>query len=295
MPKTGQKEWKVHGQKPYTKVTAKSLNRFKYFHSEDKTNLTNTYRNPDQYSEELGFENPSLKELIIKRAKETGRKIKILDAGCGQAYSIDGLLSDKELENSIESISGISLHYFNHVKDVMKNHGKRFIYYSGTAQSVLSKAVETNSAFDFILDVWGAYRYSEDKYDLLKQYHQALKPGGQAFILMGNSKDLSIKSEKGKESDFMTWTCANYPETFSRSKRIINGFIDNIITMTKSTARLLFPEHEILSSRQKSSITTTHTKQELKNGNALKFTDVIVKTDPSHTRELRPLSYGIKI
>ncbi|MGL5742932.1 MAG: hypothetical protein ACRCXC_10550 [Legionella sp.] len=121
------------------------------------------------YSKKLGI--PSLKGMIVALAKEKGRKISILDSGCGQCVAVNQLLSDEKLKHYIDHISGISLHSFYKVYQVMENHHGRFYYYLGAAQNVLAKALEPDHAFDLILDIWGAYPYSEDKLGLLKQYH----------------------------------------------------------------------------------------------------------------------------
>src|SRR3990167_2218445 len=142
---------KVHKSrcsKPYTRVTSRSHQRFSFFHAQDATNLTATWRECAEYEEFLGIQ--SLEEMIINLAKELGRKITILDSGCGSCVVIGQLLSNERLQPYIEHISGISLHYFAGAKLTMENHPYRFSYYSGTAQSVLSNALEMHNAFDLI-------------------------------------------------------------------------------------------------------------------------------------------------
>src|SRR5580704_13212695 len=149
MPKTQNKKESLR-HNPYTRVTPRSLNRFGLFCKEDETNITKIDREPAEYADLLGLK--SLKKFITDLAIKLGRKIRILDSGCGACSTINSLLSDKELEYYIKDISGISLHYFEIVEEVMKVHTSRFHYYSGTAQNVLANALETHHAFDLILD-----------------------------------------------------------------------------------------------------------------------------------------------
>ncbi|MDX1902057.1 MAG: hypothetical protein SFW66_08690 [Gammaproteobacteria bacterium] len=275
----------------YTRVTPRSLNRFTLFNSHDKTNGTKITRSPSDYADLLGLK-LSLKEYLIQLANEKGQKIRILDAGCGSGKTIDLLLSDKELENYIERIDGISLHYFNNIESVMQKHTSRFYYYSGTAQNVLAKAVETFGAYDFIMDVWGAYPYSEDKLNLLKQYHQALKPQGIARIYSTKDSDLKIKIGTPNKVNrcFPQWSTETYPETFTHEKSNSSPNISTIV-MKKTSMRWPLDRCDILSSKKMSVIYATHlSTAQLQKRNALKYSNVVVQPKPNQGVSLRPLS-----
>lgn len=292
MPKTSHNKEKPHEVKPYTRVTPRSVHRFSNFDAEDKNNLTNTTRDPQSYSQFLSLE-CSLKEFIIKLSRERGRKINILDSGCGQAVAIDDLLSDVELNNYIKSISGVSLHYFENVKSVMERHDSRFTYYLGTVQNVLTHAPETHNAFDLILDVWGAYPYSENKPGLLKQYHRALKPNGQALVYTEEfAAGVHIKNEAAGKHQFTLWAAQQYPETYSTKPRSNNSLV---LSINKKSLRWNLPEYKIESSEEISSIGKKIPYEELKKGNAVLFSCVMVKPSPSQPMQLRPLKFNKKI
>jgi SAM-dependent methyltransferase len=275
--------------KDYTRVTPKSLNRFSYFHTEDKTNLTIATRAVKEYAEQLDFKN-SLKKYIITFARKIGRKIVILDSGCGKCTAIDELLSDPCLDNHIQQITGVSLHYFENVKQVMTKHPGRFIYYYGTIQNVLSQALETHQKFDLILDIWGAYPYSENKLNLLRQYHDALKPSGEARILTADyaHSDLSINNNSDKLVQFSLWATQEYPEIFSLRDNKYDG---SVLVIHKKIGRWPVACYEMISSQEIPSIKNQDklSLSKLRKGNAMMFSQVIVKPIANQTMKLRAL------
>jgi len=288
MPKCKSKNITLHKKNPYQRVTIQSLDRLNHFHSEDKTNITIINRTPEEYRVKLEL-NTTLKDLICNIAKKTGKKIKILDVGCGEATTIDQLLSDNDLNSSVESISGISLHYFKNIKNVIEKHQKRFYYYLGTAENILSKAAEMHNAYDLILDVWGAYSYSENKLDLISLYHHALKPFGQAYIYSHGA--LLIKNEQGNAIEFSLWASQQHPETFSR---VLKHDDACVIAIKKTTARLFLPTCNIESSEKKSTMPRGYefSFYQLKKGNAIQFSNVTVNPISDQPMELRSLSFN---
>jgi SAM-dependent methyltransferase len=290
MPKV-KKNAPIHKTTPYTRVTTRSLGRFSHFHPEDQTNATNTTRDIGDYSESLGLKR-SLKNLIIHCARKQGRKITILDSGCGAGVAINELLADESLTPYIQQVTGVSLHYFAAIKQVMELHKNRFNYYLGTVQNVLSKALETHKAFDLIFDVWGSYPYSLDKLSLLKQYHQALQPGGQALILTTDCwhPDLYMTSEHGESLPFATWAVHNHPNTFHYRK---NRYDSSVIQINKNVLRWGLEQHQVQSSEEASSLNLPlqkRTKRQLQQINALMFSEVTVESAPEQPRKLRPLA-----
>ena len=281
------KQEKSHKTKSYTRVTPRTLNRFRYFQAEDTTNLTTTSRNTSSYARKLGIK--CLKTMLIDLAIEKGRKITILDSGCGQGVAIDELLSDETLEPYIKHISGISLHYFENIERLMEKHPTRFYYYLGTTQDVLSTALETHCGFDLILDVWGAYPYSEDKLALLKQYHQALLPHGVAHVYQGRD-DLFVNNghECPRKQRFTGYATRDFPETFLPKHPPLG------ISIKKSTARWPLPDMNIMSSKEQASIgvdyaLTPSTLKQLRQGNAVKYSKVVIDDTEEQPMKLRPL------
>lgn len=278
--------------KEYTRVTPRSLNRFALFVSHDKTNGTRTTRQPEEYANRLGLK-LSLKEYIIQLSHERGRKIIILDGGCGSGTTVDLLLSDKELEDYIERIHGVSLHYFENIKSVMEKHTARFYYYAGTVQDVLANAAETFRAYDFIMDVWGAYSYSEDKLGLLKQYHQALNDGGVARVYSSDKNELKIKSAKNRKASFFSeWSAKKFPDTFEYESSSIFSKSGALI-MRKTSARWPLESYDILSSQKVPAYGTVDiSREELQKQNALKFSNVVLQAKEDQGMVLRPLQLG---
>lgn len=253
---------------PFIKATNYSLHRFKTFKSEDKTNLTHMNRTASEYADRLKIKEP-LGKLIIDLSAKAGKKISILDAGCGACVAMDELLKDSELDGSIHRVTGVSMHYFKNAQLVTKSHPGRFVFYLGKVQDVLLKGFER---FDLILDTWGAYSYSTNKFDLLKQYYESLHPGGIAHIYMGHIA-LSI-SVGGRNVPFFEWAIKNYPDIFSYT----SPDCKSAVTITKSTLRFPFMSATTLSSRERASISRReYTLFQLKHGNALAVGEVINK------------------
>jgi SAM-dependent methyltransferase len=181
---------------------------------EDQTNLSTTHRSLAHYDIHLGLQNDlnkNLKSAIKKLAETTGRKVRLLDVGCGKATAITDLLSDKSLEPYLESVTGISMHHFKNIKKVIAAHKGRFIFALGQAQDIL---MHFANSFDLIVDIWGAFQYSDDKVGLLRRYYQALKPQGKAEIY-AHRMDSMLFLHNQKEKALLPWILKKYPNTFS--------------------------------------------------------------------------------
>lgn len=239
----------------FIEVTSKNMDRFKDLPAEDKTNLTPDNRHIDDYNYKL---KTNLTEIIIKQAKLSGRKINLLDSGCGQCVSINDLLSNPKLKDSLGTCTGISMNYFKNVERVMKKHGDRFHYYYGKVQDVLNN---TQNQFDIIIDMAGAYLYSVDKIYLMKLYHQALRPGGIAEIWHGGA-NIQIKNE---EKPFFNSIGEKHPKTFLNK----NG--TNAFTMAKAFRKFPLPELNVVNYSEHPSISWTKklSTKEVRKGNAL--------------------------
>jgi SAM-dependent methyltransferase len=271
--------------KSYVKVKSQSLYRLTLFNAQDTKNGTKTKRNCCDYAKCLGLK-VSLKDYIIELALEKKRKISILDSGCGSGVAIDELLSDNELKNYIQHISGISMHYFENIESVLKKHGSRFTYYSGTAQNVLAKAAETSNEFDLIFDLFGAYAYSSDKLNLLKQYHQSLKPFGIARIFQQADDDLHLEFEKSR-CNFLEWMASNHSKTFT-FEHVSNH---SMIVINKSSLRWPIPKYNIVSSEEKPVSSKPRPLEWYRERNALKIAEVVEKPKYDQAIQLRPLVF----
>lgn len=64
----------------------------------------------------------------------------------------------------------------------LENH-KNFRYVPGYSEHVMGKL---SSSFDVILDFYGAFFYSPNRLQLLRNYWQKLAPGGAAYIVLGS-------------------------------------------------------------------------------------------------------------
>lgn len=297
MPKEKIKVEKRKEFETFVKVTYRTLARFGLLSSEDEINLTTTNRGIKEYSKKLFF-GATLKNYIIRLSTEKGKKLTILDSGCGSCQAIDELLSDRDLDPHIEHITGISKHYFENTKLVLEKHGKRFRYYYGSAIGVLASSSELRVSFDLILDVWGAYPYSQDKLELLKQYHAALKSQGSAFIYTAESldkkrEDLSIKTSPKKDKEkFINWAIQNHPSTFSTLLNEVKH--RTVLCITKSTVRWPISSYKVVSSKLFKTISDPPMpKEKLIKGNAMMFGNVILEPSKTPCMELRPLSYKI--
>lgn len=204
---------------------------------EDKNNITFICRNLEDCKNSLGM-NTSLKEFIIEHSKKLGKKINILDSGCGIGTAIDEILSDPELDSYVNVVSGISLNYFSNIQSLMKKHGDRFHYYYGKVQFALSDK-QVNEKFDIILDVLGPYMYSVDKINVLKLYHELLNPQGIAKIAVWED---SIREDK---VDLLSQFSKQYPETL-QYEMTTSKLSSALLTITKSKERWPASEYSVV-------------------------------------------------
>lgn len=249
----------------YKKIISR-LDSFDKLISEDKTNLTCTDRSIYKYNSAL---NTHVDELVLELAKKKGRKINILDAGCGNGSAIHELLSDRELNDAIDTCTGVSVSYFEHIKEVSRLHGDRFIYYKGKVEDVLK---EQKNQYDIILDVWGAFSYSPYKLEVLELYYQALTLNGEARILSPDRSTLKIKSDIDGEVNLKDF-CFRYPNllTFKSSRDSYN----HTINVTKTTVDLHFPKYKLESFEETSALNGSYDIETLRTGNALCPTNII--------------------
>jgi len=213
----------------FIEVTSKSISLFNDLLVEDKTNITPDQRDVAQYNKYLQVD---LVEAILQLAKLTGRKIDLLDSGCGKAVVIDELLSNPKLNDALGTCTGVSMNYFTNIKTVMEKHGDRFHFFYGKVQDVLE---QTHLQFDLILDMAGAHAYSVDKINLMKLYHQALKPGGKAEILHYKvyvAIEEETKPTTAEIASFYPKIAEKHPKTF---------FDKNNMSLTMSKASRQFP------------------------------------------------------
>ena len=213
----------------YKKIISR-LESFDQLPSEDKTNLTCIDRCVADYDSFLRID---LSELILSKAKKQGRKINILDAGCGKGVVLSELLSSDDLNGAINTCTGVSVSYFDGIKKIKEQHEDRFIYYKGKVQDFL---LEQKNQYDIIIDVWGAFSYSSDKLELFKLYYQALTLNGEAVVLSPNRSTLTIKSKSGdmRLSDY----CNQYREIFVYKREA--SYQNPVVTIIKNNMDVSF-------------------------------------------------------
>lgn len=201
-----------------TLITYRSTHRFPE-KTEDDTNITVTYRGITSYFEIFDKRLPEgmrLQEFVNSRPLSCGRKIKVLDSGAGEGYAMHTLL-ESEFGKSIKQVTGISLHAFKVVLDILEMHKSRVKWYLGDAATVMKKLP---TEYDLVIDLWGAYSYSKERVDLIKRIHRILLDGGRAYIFFA-AENLLYKKSKCIEQKL----AAKHPETFQFYKDDYRVFV----------------------------------------------------------------------
>lgn len=263
-----------------SKFTWSNLAALNKLNSVDKTNLTETKRGLKKYAQLLGVKHhhngqntdPVIVNYILDLHRSLGHTIRILDAGCGSSVAIDQLLSHPKLTNIVESITGVSMHHFSNTYNVLVRHQKRFIYYLGDVQSVLTN--EFTNHFDLILDSCGAFLYSEDKINILKQYYQSLRLNGQALIHV--SRDSIYYSSNGSKIDWVNLFEQNYSNTFQFNRVEFTNKYG--LCMTKKSVIWPLPNYTIRESNYRPVFNNpkdNHSADSLSCGNAMAYDHVL--------------------
>lgn len=207
----------------------------------------------------------------------------ILDCGAGQGEALNELCSSG-FGKHVRKATGISLHAFSNVKQLLLKH-KKMHWYIGDALDILPRLP---SDYDLITDVWGVYSYSIQRMELLKLYHNVLRPGGKAYIFCSSDNILQEDKEdkedrEGKNVRLESYLAKKYPHTFFYENRIF--------VMTKVTERfpILDNEFSIQKCKYGSSISTVESKSEALNGNSWYPKTITFKRTPTKNMGLRRL------
>lgn len=287
------------------KFTHRSLKRFPS-ETDDERNATKTSRSFVSYLKRLRTSKHKLKR-DLKHIISSGKQFSILDCGAGEGVALSQLLSSGFGQAYVKKATGISLHSFNNVKQVLRDH-TNLDWYIDDAFNVLPKLP---SAYDFLVDMWGTYSYVDERMELLRLYHNVLSPNGKAYIYItgrnciipremngDGDEDEDGEDEDGEERegrfDFFNdriyrfvrlekYLAKKYPSTFF--------YENNVLVMTKTSVRfpVLDMDITVYDKHYTSSIEKLKTKDESMRGNSWYPKMVIFKRKPKSRVSLRRL------
>jgi SAM-dependent methyltransferase len=269
-------------------ITAQTIERLSVAF-EDKTNLTNVSRSFKTYLALTsgGDSDTNPASFLKERSHFLGRKLVVLDSGCGEGKAMKELLTSSKYKPYVKSCIGISLHYFKKTANLLAKHPKTFELYLGKSEQVLPSL---SKKADLIVDVWAAYSYSKERSQLLKLYHQTLQPGGKAFIYYQPGTTVS-KPGAEREVNFEESLSSAFPGTFSchMPKRLRGS--KSVLVITKNSLRFPSIKHEIRKVTEECSISREgRSTMELAAGNAI-FPEELSLTETTPRYILRPLPY----
>jgi SAM-dependent methyltransferase len=223
-----------------------------------------------------------MRDYLTELGKEGKGKIKVLDSGAGEGYAVDTLLCS-EFGPQIKKVTGVSLHSFNHVKEVLEKHKRKVEWYLGDAFTVLKKLP---AEYDLVTDVNGTFLYCEEKIKLIKAIHDILKIGGRAYIFRNRDLHDNLIDEEGERDRMENVLESKYPDTF----KFFNLGISHrtVLLITKTSKRCPPLDYELDASFYSNSVHRRITKAEAIRGNAWYPEKVIFKRTSS-SRSLRTL------
>ncbi len=108
------------------------------------------------------------------------RKGTIIDVGGGKGVAMQELA----LENDLTAVV-INPQPWMESLNIAPNFKGKFLYIQGFAEKELS---QFKNAADVITDIWGGFSYSPQKVKIIKLIFEALRPGGEAFVLFHPEK-----------------------------------------------------------------------------------------------------------
>ncbi len=109
-----------------------------------------------------------------------------------------------------------------------------FTYHVGLAEEVTPLL---NKKYDLMTDVFGAFFYSDKRYEILRQMHSNLNLNGKAFIMLKDSSvgvNDQILLKNGETRNLFEYLAETYPETFQYHK--------DSFSMTKTSDQFPFPK-----------------------------------------------------
>lgn len=286
-PNVTEKSYKKSRGTPYEKPRKITVHNVKNTPRIQDVYHKKTQRDFDRYLSFFKTKGKSLQTFLTRR----GEGLTVLDCGAGEGVAMDTLLSSPLGKKHVKECTGISIHQFRHVLDIIAKNEGRLEWFVGKAENVLPKL---NKKFDLITDVFGAYFYSQHRLALLRLYHQTLKPGGRAYIYLGGSHPTckvsnTIKHSKKIKENFEKHLVETFPETFSLHT---NPDIrpDQFLVITKSTARMPSINFRVKNVAVSKSIHRyRNSKEALAKGAVNYLSLTLVKSKPSYS--LRALPY----
>ncbi len=151
-----------------------SLNEERKFLTNSERRFSTYVAHFDQYidQDEFNFQNYVEKQVI--------EGMTYLDSGAGEGRTIESFLEMYSKYSAQIKCDGISLHLFKNVKSVLKKFPRKITWFHGDALKILKNM--PSQSYDLITDVFGAYFYSADHYEILQEYHRVLKPSGRCYL-----------------------------------------------------------------------------------------------------------------
>lgn len=216
---------------PHKKITHRNVESHKYNDSTFSYACNNcrSFSDYERYFRSDVSDNryQDLSKYLALISKTTSQ-MTVLDCGAGNGTAMDSLL---EANKVVKKCTGISMHYFPSIAErIVKNQG-RLNWYIGKAETILPRL---NEKFDVITDVYGAYFYSSDRIELIKQYHRLLKPNGRAFVYLGCHHTENIIHLSNDRTAKLDEVLKKYPKTFGWGKFYSSK---KYLVITKSTIR----------------------------------------------------------
>lgn len=225
---------------PHKKITHKNVESHKYNDSTFSyacNNCRSFYDYEKYFRSDVSDNRYQDLSKYLALISKTTSQMTVLDCGAGNGTAMDTLL---EANMSVKKCTGISMHYFQSIEErIVKNQG-RLEWYVGKAETILPSL---NEKFDIITDVYGAYFYSSERIELIKQYHRLLKPNGRAFIYLGCNLTENIIHLSNDQTANFDEVLKKYPRTFNWGKSFGWGksfsskYKYKYLVITKSTMR----------------------------------------------------------
>lgn len=126
-------------------------------------------------------ENLIVKDWIIQIIKESGKKMKICDLGCGTGLCLE--LITKDLDETEYEYTGIDIssEMINEAKRKFKNKRNASFIQCDIAEM---KLLFENNSFDMVVSLFGSYSHVPKYKEGLRRISQVLKPGGKLFLMV---------------------------------------------------------------------------------------------------------------
>lgn len=207
-----------------TRWTYKELNtpelRTKFEKLCDETNYTlPTQRGMTHYCHIFSDARGSGLEIFLARLQKESMTINYLDGGAGQGCALNDFLTGKiysiDAAKTAVKATGISLHPFTSIGLLLETHKEKLEWFFARADLILPTL--PSNLYDLITDCWGAYYYSVERARILSNYYRLLRPGGNAYIMVGLVRTvggMTFITGDGGEERYEHYLIRKWPEIF---------------------------------------------------------------------------------